>query len=89
MEEGRCGLEPPRNPMALCANWSTRASWSFSPPVPALVCSLSPVRHCKQLHGRLDHGEPCLPALLRFVVEGQANLFDAGGEMRVGVAQLT
>ena len=53
MEEGRCGLEPPRKPMALCASWSTNASWSFSPPVPALVCSWSPVRHCKQLHGRL------------------------------------
>ena len=44
MEEGRCGLEHPRNPMALCANWSTKASWSFSPPVPALVGRLSPCR---------------------------------------------
>ena len=44
MEEGRWGLEPPRKPMALSASWSTKASWSFSPPVPALVCSWSPVR---------------------------------------------
>ena len=36
-----------------------------------------------------DHGEPCLPALLRFVVEGQADFFDKSGEMRVGVAKLT
>ena len=26
MEDGRWGLEPPRKPMALCANWSTKAS---------------------------------------------------------------
>ena len=26
MEDGRWGLEPPRKPMALCANWSAKAS---------------------------------------------------------------
>ena len=35
-----------------------------------------------------DHCEPCLPSLLRFIIEGQANLFDKIGEMRVGVTEL-
>ena len=35
-----------------------------------------------------DHCEPRLPSLLRFIIEGQANLFDKVGEMGVGVTEL-
>ena len=35
-----------------------------------------------------DHCEPSLPSLLRFIIEGQANLFDKIGEMGVGVTEL-
>ena len=34
----------PRKPMAFCASLESSASLRGSPPVPALVCSLSPVR---------------------------------------------
>ena len=41
---GRRGGGPPKKPMAFLRG---------SPPVPALVCSLSPVRICRQERGRL------------------------------------
>ena len=35
-----------------------------------------------------DHCEPCLPSLLRFIIEGKSNLFDKVGKMGVGVTEL-
>ena len=50
---GRRGGGPPKKPMAFCASRESSASLSGSPPVPALVCSLSPVRIWRQERGRL------------------------------------
>ena len=50
---GRRGLGPPRKPMAFCASLESNASLRGSPPVPALVCSLSPVKIWRQERGRL------------------------------------
>lgn len=50
---GRRGGGPPKKPMAFCASRESSASLSGSPPVPALVCSLSPVRIWRQKRGRL------------------------------------
>ena len=49
---GRRGGGPPKKPMAFCASRESSASLR-SPPVPALVCSLSPVRIWRQERGRL------------------------------------
>ena len=45
---GRRGGGPPKKPIAFCASRESSASLSGSPPVPALVCSLSPVRIWRQ-----------------------------------------
>ena len=50
---GRRGGGPPKKPMAFCASRESSASLSGSPPLPALVCSLSPVRIWRQKRGRL------------------------------------
>ena len=50
---GRLGGGPPKKPMAFCASRESSASLSGSPPVPALVFSLSPVRIWRQERGRL------------------------------------
>ena len=50
---GRRGGGPPKKPMAFCASRESSASLRGSPPVPALVCSLSPVRIWRQERGRL------------------------------------
>ena len=50
---GRRGPGPPRKPIAFCARRLSRASLRGSPPVPACVCSLSPVSSWRQERGRL------------------------------------
>ena len=50
---GKRGPGPPRKPIAFCARQLSRASLRGSPPVPARVCSLSPVRSWRQERGRL------------------------------------
>ena len=53
ISSGRRGLGPPRKPMAFCASLERRVSLRGSPPVPARVCSLSPVKIWRQERGRL------------------------------------
>ena len=75
---GRRGGGPPKKPMAFCASRESSASLSGSPPVPALVCSLSPVRIWRQERGRLAaravKPASCRLVLFRNLTWGQKNL---------------
>ena len=84
---GRRGGGPPKKPMAFCASRESSASLSGSPPVPALVCSLSPVRIWRQERGRLAaSGEARLATLLAFVYDREPYFSNKVRDGRVGGA---
>ena len=68
ISSGRRGLGPPRKRIAFCARRVNRASLRGSPPVPARVCSLSPVSSWRQERGRVaaravkPAWPPCCPS---------------------------
>lgn len=73
--------------MALLASWLTSERLPACAGLGLLLVPCEALKACARQVGT-DDCESCLPTLLRFVIKGEADLFDKVGEVGMGVAKL-